>query len=48
MPFWHNFVNYAPESEVDKRAILLKFTLTQNMVIHVRDISKKPAMPFAA
>ena len=45
---WHNFVNYAPESEVDKRVILLKFALTQNMVIHVRDISKKPALPFVA
>ncbi len=44
----HNFVNYAPESEVDKRVILLKFALTQNMVIHVRDISKKPALPFVA
>ena len=44
---WHNFVNYAPESEVDKRSILLKFVMTQAMVIHVADISKKPAMPFA-
>ncbi len=45
---WHNFVNYAPESEVDKRSILLKFVLTQAMVIHAADISRKPAMPFAA
>ena len=44
----HNFVNYAPESEVDKRAILLKFVLTQPMTIFCRDISKKPALPFAA
>ena len=45
---WHNFVNYAPESEVDKRSILLRFALTQNMVIHTEDISKKPALPFVA
>jgi transposase-like protein len=43
---WHNFVNYAPESEVDKRSILLKFVMTQAMVIHAADISQKPAMPF--
>ena len=45
---WHNFVNYAPESEVEKRAILLKFVLKQAITIHVRDISKKPALPFMA
>ncbi len=45
---WHNFVNYAPESEVDKRNILLKFVMTQAMIIHVADIPKKPAMPFVA
>lgn len=45
---WHNFVNYAPESEVDKRNILLKFVMSQAMIIHVTDISKKPAMPFTA
>ena len=44
---WHNFVNYAPESEVDKRSILLKFVMTQAMLIHTADISRKPAMPFA-
>ena len=45
---WHNFVNYAPESETEKRAILLKFALTQNLTVHAKDISKKPALPFAA
>ncbi len=44
---WHNFVNYAPESEVDKRSILLRFALTQNITIHSSDISKKPPLPFA-
>ena len=45
---WHNFVNYAKESEVDKRTILLKFVLTQNMVIHSNDVSRKPVLPFVA
>lgn len=45
---WHNFVNYAPESEVDKRTILLKFVLTQNIVIHSVDVSRKPVLPFVA
>ena len=45
---WHNFVNYAPESDVDKRSILLKFVLTQNMMFHAVDISKKPPIPLAA
>ncbi len=45
---WHNFVNYAPESDVDKRSILLRFVLTQNLIIHAKDISKKPALPFVA
>ncbi len=44
---WHNFVNYAPESEVDKRSILLKFVMTQNMMIRFGDISKKTPLPFA-
>ncbi len=45
---WHNFVNYAPESEIDKRTILLKFALTQNITIHLADISHRPALPFVA
>ena len=45
---WHNFVNYATKSEVDKRSILLKFVVSQAMVIHAADVSKKPTMPFAA
>lgn len=45
---WHNFVNYAPESDIDKRTILLRFVLTQNLIIHAEDISKKPALPFVA
>ena len=45
---WHNFVNCAPESEVDKRVILLKFVLTQSMTIFYRDIPKKPELPFVA
>ncbi len=45
---WHNFVNYVPESDVDKHTILLRFVLTQNLVIHTEDVSKKPALPFAA
>lgn len=36
---WHNFVNYAPESDVDKRSILLRFVTTQNITIHTEDIS---------
>ncbi|MBR1440899.1 MAG: IS1595 family transposase [Lachnospiraceae bacterium] len=44
---WHNFVNYAKGSAIDKKAILLRFSLTQNMVLHVKDIAKKPALPFA-
>ena len=45
---WHNFVNYAKESEVDKRTILLKFVLIQNMVIRSADVSRKPVLPFVA
>ncbi len=45
---WHNFVNYAPESEIDKRSILLRFVTTQNITIHTEDIAAKPMLPFAA
>lgn len=45
---WHNFVNYAQESSVEKRSILLKFAFTQRKTIRSRDISKMPALPFAA
>ncbi len=45
---WHNFVNYAPESEIDKRSIFLRFVLTQDMTIHVNEISRKPVLPFVA
>ncbi len=45
---WHNFVNYAPESDIDKRTIILKYALTQPKTIHTRDISKRPVLPFSA
>ena len=45
---WHNFINYAPESEIDKRTILLRFAVTQNMTFHVEDIARKPVLPFTA
>ncbi len=45
---WHNFINYAPESEIDKRTILMRFVFTQNIVIKVEDISKKPVLPFVS
>ena len=40
-------LNYAPESDVDKRTILMRFVFTQAMIIHVKDLSKMPALPFA-
>ena len=45
---WHNFVNYAPESEIDKRAILKQFVLTQDISIYMAKIAKKPVSPCAA
>ena len=45
---WHNFVNYAPESDIDKRSILLKFVVTQCLEIHTADVSAKPILPFTA
>lgn len=45
---WHNFVNYAPESDIDKRSILLKFVAAQRLEIHTADVSAKPPLPFTA
>ena len=37
---WHNFVNYAKGSAIDKKSILLRFALTQSIVVRVKDIAK--------
>lgn len=42
---WHNFVNYAKETDFEKRNILLRFALTRQSSIKCRDISKRAAIP---
>lgn len=44
---WHNFVNYARETEVEKKSILLRFVLTEQKMVTCREISKRSALPVA-
>lgn len=44
---WHNFVNYARETEVEKKNIMLRFVLTEQKAVTCREISKRGALPVA-
>ena len=45
---WHNFVNYAKESDVEKRAILLSYVLTTLKTDRNSRLSDRPALPLVA
>ncbi len=45
---WHNFVNYAKESNVEKRAILLSYVLTTLKTDRNSSLSDRPALPLVA
>ena len=45
---WHNFVNYAKESDVEKRAILLSYVLTTLTADRNSSLSDRPALPLVA
>ncbi len=45
---WHNFVNYAKESDVEKRAILLSYVLTTLKTDRNSSLSNRPALPLVA
>ena len=45
---WHNFVNYAKESDVEKRAILLSYVLTTLKTDRNSSLSDRPALPLVA
>lgn len=45
---WHNFVNYAKESDVEKRAILLSYVLTTLKTDRNGSLSDRPALPLVA
>lgn len=42
---WHNFVDYAKETDFEKHNILMRFVFTKQSVIKCRDISKRKAIP---
>ena len=45
---WHNLVNYAKESDVEKRAILLSYVLTTLKTDRSSSLSDRPALPLVA
>ncbi len=45
---WHNFVNYAKESDVEKRAILLSYVLTTLKTDRNSSLSDRPDLPLVA
>ena len=45
---WHNFVDYAKESDVEKRAILLSYVLITLKTDRNSSLSDRPALPFVA
>ena len=45
---WHNFVNYAKESDVEKRAILLKLCVNYIKNDRNSSLSDRPAPPLVA
>ena len=42
---WHSFVNYAKETNVEKRAILLSYVLTTLKTDRNSSLSDRPALP---
>ena len=45
---WHNFVNYAKETNVEKRAIFLSYVLTTLKTDRNSSLSDRPALPLVA
>ncbi len=45
---WHNFVNYARETEAEKRQILLRFVLTTTKQVTCKQISERDNLPTSA
>lgn len=43
----HNFANYARETEVEKKNIMLRFVMTEQKTVTCREISKRSALSFA-
>lgn len=44
---WHNFANYARETEVEKKNIMLRFVMTEQKTVTCREISKRSTLSFA-
>lgn len=42
---WHNFVNYAKETDEEKKIILLTYVMTTSKSITNQDLSNRPAIP---
>lgn len=42
---WNNLVNYAKETEEEKRNIFLSFVLSALITVNCRDLSNRPALP---
>lgn len=45
---WNNLVNYAKESDMEKRNIFLSFVLATLKTAKCRELSNRPAVPLAA
>ena len=45
---WNNFVNYAKETDTEKRNVFLSFVLATVITDRCREISKRSAIPLAA
>lgn len=45
---WNNLVNYAKESDMEKRNIFLTFVLATLKTAKCRDLSNRPAVPLVA
>jgi transposase-like protein len=45
---WHNFVNYAKETDTEKKIVLLTFVLTTLKTDRCKDLSSRPAVPLIA
>ena len=45
---WHNFVNYAKETHMEKQNILMRFTLTTIKSVTCKQISQRAILPICA
>lgn len=45
---WHNFVNYAKETDEEKKIILLTYVMTTSKSITNQELSNRPAIPLLA